>query len=520
MPTDLTASQTYSAGPASRAVSQIVEDLGRLHPLILLYLLAVILPIGFDVGTVAFTGLRLVLLLLFVPLLFKVYAFKVDRIYPIDVLFALHVLWMFVAIGVNNPNKVLQNASSVGLEFLGGYLLGRAYIRSAGDMFALIRALIALAVLSLFFAIPESLTSKAIIPDWIGRIPGLTTVGQTDIPQRMGLHRAQVYFAHPIHYGLFCSTAFALTLVGLRNVMSKGKRILFASLIGLGVFLSLSSGALLSVVLQLGLIVWSHVFRNNSNRWKLLLGLFAVLYVVIDLASNRTPLKVFMSYATFSAHNAYYRSIIFDWGMMNVNSNPIFGLGLRDWIRPHYMGSGSVDNFWLVMAMRYGYPGFALIALGYLSALISVGRRKLSPGTAQADLRLAWMMMFVGLSFTLATVHVWTSVYSFVFFLLGSGMWLAGASDVAASTMPSEALARDQGPRWTRSHVLPSSDLHLWSRTDDRRNKSVLTRSSAPETLAVPDSETSDLQSPQATVEEVTRERPMHTRFASSHRRK
>jgi len=509
----------YSAGPVSRTARQIVEDLGRLHPLILLYLLAVILPVGFDIGSVAFTGLRVVLLLLFVPLAFKVYVSKVDRIYPIDVLFALHVLWMFVAIGVNNPNRVVQNASSVGLEFLGGYLLGRAYIRSAGDMFALVRALIALAVLSLVFAIPESLNSKAIIPDWISRIPGLTTVSQTDIPMRMGLHRAQVYFAHPIHYGLFCSSAFALTLVGLRNVMTKGKRILFASLIGLGVFLSLSSGALLSVVLQLGLILWSHVFRRNPSRWKLLLGLFAALYIFIDVASNRTPLKVFMSYATFSAHNAYYRSIIFDWGMMNVNSNPIFGLGLRDWIRPHYMGSGSVDNFWLMMAMRYGYPGFALIAAGYVSALISVGRRKLSPGTSQADLRLAWMMMFVGLSFTLATVHVWTSVYSFVFFLMGAGMWLAGANDDATGTAPPAVAVGDQGPRWTRTHSLQDSGLHRWSRKDDGRNDPVLTRSCTSETSPTAFDESANVQSPPEKVEKATRDGPMLTRFSNSHRR-
>lgn len=520
MPTDIATSRMPAATPLTRTVQQVMDDLGRLHPLILLYLLAVIIPVGFNIGTVAFTGLRLLLILLFIPLFYKVYIAKVDRVYPIDVLFLLHVLWIFVAIGINNPNKVVQNASSVSLEFLGGYLVGRVYIRSAGDMFALIRTLIALVILSLFFAIPESLNSRAIIPDWISRIPGLTTVNQTDIPMRMGLHRAQVYFAHPIHYGLFCSSAFALTLVGLRNVMAKGKRILFGSLIAVAVFLSLSSGALLSVILQLFLIVWSFIFRNNSNRWKLLFGLFVLLYVFIDLASNRTPLKVFMSYATFSAHNAYYRSIIFEWGIMNVNNNPIFGLGLRDWIRPHYMGSGSVDNFWLVMAMRYGYPGFALIAAGYLSALIHVGRRKLLPGTTQADLRLAWMMMFVGLSFTLATVHVWTSVYSFVFFLMGSGIWLAGASDVEAAASPLAAASGRNGLRWARTHASGGSDIQRWSRSDNGWTDPALLR--APGTDHPPGStdEPPGLNAPEEAIGASARKGPVHTRFSNVHKRR
>jgi hypothetical protein len=508
MPTD---------GFVSRATHQISADLGRLHPIVLLYLLSVIIPVGFNIGTVALTELRLLLLVLFVPLAFRVYVSRIDRIYPVDIFFLLHVLWMFVAIGVNNPNNVVQNAGSTSLEFLGGYLVGRVYIRSAADMFALIRTLIALTVMSLAFAIPESINGTAIIPDWIRRVSWLTTVDQTNIPERMGLNRAQVYFAHPIHYGLFCSTAFALTLVGLRNVMSGGKRFLFAALIGLGVFLSLSSGALLSVALQLGLIIWSHLLRNNPNRWKILLGLFALLYVAIDLASNRTPLKVFMSYATFSAHNAYYRSIIFDWGMVNVNNNPIFGLGLRDWIRPHYMGSGSVDNFWLVMAMRYGYPGFALIAAGYLAALFSVGRRKLSPSTPQASLRLGWMIMFIGLSFTLSTVHIWTAVYSFVFFLMGAGMWLASASDVDIA--PPSLDYTDRGLLWSRTSDISKNGSHLWSRSIPRDTTAVPDRPTDAET-SQPTPACTDNHAPSAdSTSAPIRQGPILTRFPNAHRR-
>ena len=408
---------------------RLVNEVGKVHPIVWIYLLSIVIPIGFSVGSIALTGLRILLLLVVVPMTFRLFSGAYGKVYPVDYLFFLHIAWASVAVGVNNPDLAVENVGSTAVEFVGGYLIGRAYIRSAADLIALIRAILLLVLISLPFAVIEALNGTAIIPDLIDRAPGLTTVNQVDIEKRMGLHRVQVFFAHPIHYGLFCSTALALTYIGLRTVTSRGKRLLGCAAICLGVFMSLSSGALLAALLQIGLIAWDTMFSKVARRWLMLLGLFAVMYVLIDLLSNRTPIKVLMSYATFSAHTAYYRSIIFEWGMINVWDNPIFGLGLRNWIRPSYMKSGSMDNFWLVMAVRYGIPGFLLIALGYADALYRVGRKKLTPGTTLSDLRLGWMIMFVGLSFTLVTVHIWTSVYSFVFFLLASGLWIASAND-------------------------------------------------------------------------------------------
>lgn len=436
LPTDTTLSRTWASGRGANIAGGLVEDIGKVHPVVWVYLFAVAIPVGFDVGSLALTGLRVMLLITVVPMTFRLFSGAYGKTYPVDYLFFLHIAWASVAVGVNNPNLAVQNVGSTGVEFVGGYLIGRAYIRSAADLIGLIRAILLLVLMSLPFAMIEAVKGTAIIPDLIDRIPGLNTVSQIDIEKRMGLHRVQAVFAHPIHYGLFCSTALALTFVGLRTVMSKGGRLFGCAAICLGVFMSLSSGALLAAALQIGLIAWDRMFRNIERRWLMLLGLFAFMYVAVDLLSNRTPIKVLMSYATFSAHTAYYRSIIFEWGMINVWDNPIFGLGLRNWVRPSYMKSGSMDNFWLVMAVRYGIPGFLLVAAGYADAIYRVGRRKLTPGTTQSDLRLAWMIMFLGLSFTLVTVHIWTSVYSFVFFLLASGLWIASATDERTADAP------------------------------------------------------------------------------------
>ena len=183
------------------------------------------------------------------------------------------------------------------------------------------------------------------------------------------------------------------------------------------------------------LIVWAAAFAKVNARWLLLLAFAVFCYVVVDLLSTRDPIRVFLTYATFSTHTAWNRINIFHFGMDNVWANPIFGLGLKDWVRPSWMGA-SMDNFWLVQAVRYGIPGFALIAGGYLIALWRIGQRDFDADPLLWQLRRGWMMAFVGLAFTLTTVHIWTSVYSFVFFLFGAGMWMMRAAPNTGAPAP------------------------------------------------------------------------------------
>jgi len=408
----------------------------------MIYLASVVIQIQVQLGPILMTNLRLILIVMMVPMAARLFSGNFGKVNLVDILFISHSMWMLVAIGVNNPTRAIESVGSTSVEFLGGYLLGRTYIRDKETFIATIKFIITMVIFSLPFAIQEALTGVALIPKLISSIPGLDSVNQVDIAKRMGLERVQNTFAHPIHYGLFVSSAVSFSLIGLKGVIRESRRIFSIITAAVCIFLSLSSGALLSGVLQAGLCAWAWVFRNVKTRWWIFMGLLAVAYVAVDLMSNRSPIKVLMSYATFSTHNAYYRSIIFEWGMMNVWQNPIFGLGFRDWIRPWYMRSGTMDNFWLVMAVRYGIPGFLLIASGYLFALIKVGRRDLSADPVIVRLRLAWMITFLGLSFTLCTVHIWTSAYSYVFFLLGAGLWMADTqiNTLAVAQAPQESL--------------------------------------------------------------------------------
>lgn len=401
-----------------------------------LYLLAVVTPVMFNVGPLLLSGLRLYLILLILPLLFRLLSGRMGSIFAIDILFLLHVLWMTIALYVNSPDMVVTQVGSVGIEFLGGYLVGRAYIKTPEAFSAMCRWVVTIVVCTLPFAIAESMSGRPVIIEIIQKIPGVFSVGNSSNPPRMGLERAQVVFSHPIHYGLFCSVAVSLCFVALRNQFSDSWRYLLSGLVLLAGFLSLSSGALLAINIQIFLIVWATLFNKILWRWWLLLGFGLFSYIVVEILSNRPASVAILARVTFSAHNAYWRMIIFEWGMVNVWANPIFGIGLNDWVRPSYMYSGSMDNFWLVMTVRYGIPGFLLIATGYAFVLFRVMKRNFDTDPLLLNFRRAWVFTFLGLSFTLSTVHVWTNIYSFVFFLLGAGVWFITAKPRSQEEVP------------------------------------------------------------------------------------
>jgi len=490
--------------------------IGKLPLPVLLYILAVVVPVRFNVGPLSLSGVRALLLVMIVPLTIKLFIGKYGRILWTDVLFYLYILWTLVSLSINNPDVVVETVGSTAVEFLGGYVLARAYIRTPEAFAALYRLLIIIVCCTLPFAIYETLTGHPIIMDFIRKLPGLQTEADVRNPARMGLERVQVVFAHPIHYGLFCSVIFAPAFVGFKGIYSTPKRYITSLIIGLCVFFSLSSGALLSMLLQLWFVFWAWVFRTIKARWFLLLGLLALAYVAIDILSNRTPMRVFMTYATFSPHNAYWRGLIFEHGIQNVWDNPIFGLGLNDWVRPWWMHSSSIDNFWLLAAIQFGIPGFLLLSGGFLYPIFRIGSRNFESDLPLWRMRRAWMFTFVGLTFTLSTVAVWATIYSFVFFLFGAGMWFitakpnegtetpdlktirqspvmrrsmaeglyarksktnaapkTDANDTARKTL-SPAIRRDTNPVFTRFPVNPRSDTSLqssWARRTQARGE-------------------------------------------------
>ena len=107
-------STSMSSGlPKSAAVLN-----SKLPIVVWLYLLGIAIPLWFNVGSLSMSTMRLVLLIAVVPLSFALFRKKYGRVIPTDILLFLHILWAVIALGVNNPDKVVENIGSAAVELI------------------------------------------------------------------------------------------------------------------------------------------------------------------------------------------------------------------------------------------------------------------------------------------------------------------------------------------------------------------------------------------------------------------
>jgi hypothetical protein len=414
----------------------------KISPLIPIFVFSLVVPINFHLDPLRLSPYRLVLIATFVPCLVAWLSGSTGRIRLPDIFMLLTALWSAVALlSVHGIDGGLQTAGIFVIETFGAYLFAKRYIR---DIFAfqhMVKCLV-LMVLFLFpFAVYENLTASPIL---IKLFKVVFSVFETFPPEfRYGLSRAQVVFEHPILFGVVCSSAFALSFY-VSSARPLGR--LAPGLVAITTFSSLSSGPLLSLAVQFALIVWDKVTARLARRWLTLATLAIVAYAATGLLSNRSAIEVFVSYLTFDPDNAYTRIYIWDFGSQSVMNNPLFGIGLNDWERPEWLG-GSMDNFWLVTAVRYGFPGFLFLFCSFVSVCLGLGRiRKLSFQAAQC--RKALIITLLGIAVAGITVHFWNATYVVFIFLLGSGMWLLEHGSRAAPTANSQGARSVVRPRF------------------------------------------------------------------------
>ena len=206
-------------------------------------------------------------------------------------------------------------------------------------------------------------------------------------------------------------------------------------------FTSLSSAPLLAAAVQIGIIGWGWITRN---AWWVLIGMVVLGYLVIDLLSNRSPVQVLISYLTFNSGTAYWRLHIWTYGSAEVWRHPLFGIGLNDWTRPDWMGTASVDNFWLLTTMRYGLPAFLLLVAGIVANVVQIARQDLSDRLA--DFRRGHVIALVSLAITLCTAsRLGRDLFAFVMFYLGAGS--SNLTGAAPAGLPACRCARQAAPR-------------------------------------------------------------------------
>lgn len=404
---------------SSAAVWDVVG--GGQAALIGLVVISMLIPAAQNIASLRLSPSLLLLMLGTLPMIGLWLGGRAGRILLADLLMLAYSLWAGLALVMaSSVGAALQPAGVLFLQSFGAYLAGRLLIRGPAAFQTLFRIAIIAAIILLPALLIEVLTGVKVMLK-LGSLAG-TALPAVDIGKRLGLHRAQGSFEHPIMMGVYYATLLGPAYYAFRRSGGVVLRWTAGPVAVLAALASVSTGALLSVNLQFALMAWSRGLRAVAKRWRLLTILLIVSYIAVDMVTTRSPFHTFVRYATFSASSSYNRILIWQYGSAEALRHPFFGIGLGDWQRPSFM-SNSMDNFWLVVAVRYGMPALALLFGAIVITMVRAGR------VDYVDERLSLMrrgMMFalIATMVSIASVHLWNATYSWFIFLVGAAGWM------------------------------------------------------------------------------------------------
>ncbi len=417
--------QAPASAPAAAGKPKLLPPV-----MVTVFIISLALPVSIYIGSLRLSPYRIVLIAAIIPYLIQVLSGKLGRVRPTDILMILFAAWGALALFFTTSiDAAIQPAGIFVIEALGAYLVARVVIRSEETFRAVARFVFWMLMVLLPFAIYETITDRPIIEDTLRQF--LPVVGKGYLEPRLGLHRSQVVFDHPILYGAFATSILGLSLYVYRR---KGRGVLNfvrPALVAFASILSVSGGAIAAMAVQALFIGWDYATKTVKRRWLILGLLFVALFMVINTLSNRSPFHVLVSYLTFSPATGYTRIQIWNFGSAEVWRHPLFGIGFADWTRPAWLGS-SVDNFWLLIAMRHGIPAFLFLAGAVLMMFRGIGRIALSSETLK-DARTGLIISLAGLIIAGGTVDYWNAIFCWFMFLIGSGMWMFDAADKGVS---------------------------------------------------------------------------------------
>lgn len=433
-------------GPASRSAfsrralpEKADKTRARLPLPILMLVLTLPLPWMLQLGTVMLPPYRVVILIFFIPCLIKLVTGRIGRIRVADIALALFCIWCTISIVViHGWSSAVQPAGIIFIETLGSFLMARCYIRSAVDFYRLARLLFLMVLCLLPFALFETISGRNIFRETLAAI--LPSYADVTMPPRWGLRRVQMGFNHPILYGVFISSVLGITHMVLGHGDRVTRRWVRSATVVLTASLCFSAGAISGIAGQLLLIVWNRVLRQVQARWIILGTIITVLAITGELLANRSLPAVFISYFAFDEASAYIRILTWQYGTGSIANHPWFGVGFGRWDHPAWLTS-SVDMFWIVDSLRHGLPAGILLALAFVSALVTVIRTRVEDERVGAY-RLGYVISMACFFLSGWTVYYWNNVYVLFMLMLGSGLWIADTAIQPASGRGDQLRAR------------------------------------------------------------------------------
>jgi O-antigen ligase len=347
------------ASPSQGAIWTVV-------PAVIMIFSAIIPPeIRFDVAEQTFYPTRLAGLAL-LPWLAMQMARRPIRFIWLEYFFFAAAFWMvFSFMVLYSPLEGFFRGGALAYDTLIPYLIARFSIRS-GDDFR--RVLIVVSPALLFAGLSMLLENflgyplvRPLAASIFGPLPAYENgvavgIGELFVDRRFGLLRAAGPFAHPIMAGMFLASF--LTMYAMSGIRRWPLVVGIAS--AFFAVCSISSSAFLSLLLAGGLMCLDKVQRMISFlSWKMIVPFVLLALAGAHVASQNGLLSILIRF-TLSPQTGHFRRLIWEYGTLSVSHHPWFGIGFAEYERPDWMVP-SVDNHWLLLAMRFGiFPSLAI----------------------------------------------------------------------------------------------------------------------------------------------------------------
>jgi hypothetical protein len=369
-----------------------------------LVLIGLILPaneVQIFIAGAKFTVGRLGIMLLFLPALFTLFQASRRLVLPDFFVWAM-AIWIVGAALYTDGTEALSSAAAESIEFLGGYLVARAYFFGPTALHRFLGVLKVLACAAIVLGMADNAAGRLIVHDTFA---SLLNVPPIEDQYRLGIVRATSTFDHAILFGTFCVVVAAMLLFSETNAL---KRILYTGFCLIGIILSLSSSSMMAFAIVVGTYIYGGMMRRLPWRWGACWAVIAVFALVIMVATNN-PLGWVLSHLTLDPESGYFR--LMEW------NSAFYQISLSPWTGHAFFNFGSaelysVDCVWLALALRFGLPAIAFLFLANVTALLPTKQSR-DDDRYLAQMRTAFSLILVMFMFVGLTVHYWNYMWIF-----------------------------------------------------------------------------------------------------------
>jgi hypothetical protein len=304
--------------------------------------------------------------------------------------------WMIVASLSSVGASAIPTAGGDALDFLGGYLIARAYFFGRPALDTFVRVLKVFAFMAIVIAVAESI-SMNIITHNAADAAGL----------RNGWARAASTFDHPIPFGVFCALTAAILLSWEKTTLGRSLTVGFCFL---GCALSLSSAALIAFAIVLAAHAYDQLLKRYSGRWTVFWTILGTVIFVVSIVTAH-PLAWILTHLTYDPQTGFYRLMTWEMGLAYIAQSPIVGYG---YFFNNELLDNTIDSIWLVFALRFGIPVVVLLFLANVAVLFPGRQNSKEMNSDHLDqMRRAFTLVILLFMFTGLTVHFWKYILMF-----------------------------------------------------------------------------------------------------------